>query len=343
MTRTLYASFADPSLAEKAAGALLDHGVRAEDISLIHHESYRDTLGERPYAMRSVSGRAVADTGYAESGTGVAHGAYRNPDDDNDMVDAADAGVAGTKSVGNRAAEYGDRAAGTVADAVGADDTAAGYRAAAERRDDIADAHASRAGAEWSEATDQTPSARRDANNDAALRAANYNTGLANDNTRLNDATPGMDYDDTRSGVVDDDADDDLKAKTGISTTTASDAGAGAVKGTAIGAGVGVAAALAALFIPGVGLVVGGGALAAALGGVAASAGAGAIAGGVFGYLKDQGMEDEVATRYSDTIEAGGAILAVTVPSGDCTEAEAQQVLNKYGATNFGSYDAIAA
>ena len=40
MPETLYASFTDAALAEKAAGALLDHGVRSEDVSLIAAETY---------------------------------------------------------------------------------------------------------------------------------------------------------------------------------------------------------------------------------------------------------------------------------------------------------------
>ncbi len=36
---TIYATFRDPELAEKAAGALLDHGMANEDITLLHHES----------------------------------------------------------------------------------------------------------------------------------------------------------------------------------------------------------------------------------------------------------------------------------------------------------------
>ena len=75
--------------------------------------------------------------------------------------------------------------------------------------------------------------------------------------------------------------DTDAAAKHGISTTTPEDAGEGAVKGTGIGLGVGILASLAALTVPGVGLVLGGGALAAALGATALTAGAGAIAGGV--------------------------------------------------------------
>ena len=44
----LYASFADASLAEKAAGALLDYGVRQEDISLVAHDNYGQTRAAYP-------------------------------------------------------------------------------------------------------------------------------------------------------------------------------------------------------------------------------------------------------------------------------------------------------
>src|SRR6185369_2999416 len=56
-------------------------------------------------------------------------------------------------------------------------------------------------------------------------------------------------------------------AKSGISTTTPGDAASGASKGAGIGLGVGIAAALASIFIPGFGLVAGGGALATAIAG----------------------------------------------------------------------------
>src|SRR2546421_12371956 len=38
----IYASFSDPHLAEKAAGALLDYGVRTDDLSLIRCGSAND-------------------------------------------------------------------------------------------------------------------------------------------------------------------------------------------------------------------------------------------------------------------------------------------------------------
>src|SRR5205085_9990716 len=86
--------------------------------------------------------------------------------------------------------------------------------------------------------------------------------------------------------------DNDLSAKTGLSTTTPADAGVGAAKGAGIGLGVGVLAALASIFVPGFGLVAGGGALATAIAGAVGTTAAGAIAGGVHGYLKDQGVPE---------------------------------------------------
>ncbi len=116
------------------------------------------------------------------------------------------------------------------------------------------------------------------------------------------------------------------------------DAEAGAVKGGLIGAGIGAVAVIAALVVPGVGLVLGAGALASALGGVIATAGAGAATGALVAYLKDLGLEDDVASEYRDTVESGGAILAVTVPSGAVDEDAANAVLKQFGATNVNRY-----
>jgi len=124
------------------------------------------------------------------------------------------------------------------------------------------------------------------------------------------------------------------EAKHGISTTTPEDAEAGAIAGGAWGAGLGVAAVLAAMFVPGVGVVIGGGALASAIGALAASTGAGVAAGAVTGYLKDQGVEAEVAEVYDNAIISGGAVLALTLPSGGVEESKAWEVLDKYGARN---------
>jgi hypothetical protein len=220
MGNTIYAAFADPGQAEKAAGALLDHGVRPEDLSVV----------------RSHSGEPHITTA---QGT----------------IDPLPGAVAGTPGV---------------IDPVG----------------DI----------------------------DYATR----------------DRHPDV--------ITDTSGDVEASAKQGISTTTAADAGAGAIKGTAWGAGLGAIAVLASLIVPGVGLVLGGGALAAGLGAVAASAGAGAVAGAVTGYLKDQGVDEHVAHHYETTIGAGGALIAVTVPSGEVSEEEARSVIDKYGATQVNAY-----
>lgn len=123
-------------------------------------------------------------------------------------------------------------------------------------------------------------------------------------------------------------------AKSGLTTTTAADAGMGAAKGTMAGLGVGILGALAALFVPGIGVVVAGSALATAVGAAAATAAAGAAVGGVAGFLKDQGVGEDLAMRYQGAIEQGGAVLAVNTPSGDMSSTDIEPYLVKYGALN---------
>lgn len=124
-------------------------------------------------------------------------------------------------------------------------------------------------------------------------------------------------------------------ADKGLSTTTLEDAGAGAAKGAGIGLGLGALAAVASVAIPGVGLVVGGGALATALAGMAATTAAGGIAGGTFGYLKDQGIDEEKVARFENAVENGGAVVSVTAPSNGVTEGTVESVLEKYHAVDM--------
>ena len=116
------------------------------------------------------------------------------------------------------------------------------------------------------------------------------------------------------------------------------DALAGAKHAGLVGAGIGAVAALVALMIPGVGFVLGAGALATALAGVAASAGAGAATGAVVALLKEHGVEEEVAEGYGHSVAQGGAVLAVTLPSGTVDEAQAHAVLSEHGAANVNRY-----
>ena len=254
----LYASFADASLAEKAAGALLDYGIRQEDLSLVAHDDYGRT--------RQTYGADTAGAGYSAAGAVAGYQA---------------AALGGTTLAGGTT---------VVPSGVGVYDNPG--------RTDL----------DPMDADDSTVSAHGDMN---PLDQGGPDSAANNS---------------------------DLSAKHGLSTTTPEDAGEGAVKGTGIGLGVGILASLAALAVPGFGLVLGGGALAAAIGATALTAGAGAIAGGVTGYLKEQGVPGEAAERYHGTVQGGGAVLSLNLPSGDVDQATAQQVLSKYGAADVNTY-----
>ena len=256
----LYASFTDAAMGEKAAGALLDYGVRQEDISLVANDQYGQT--RESYTAQSV------DPAYA---AGVSTGAY------------------GTEAPTGFGA--GQPALGT-GSALGA-----------------------------------IPS--MDGRSVGVYNNADSGAGTAGDLNPLDQGAP-----DSLAAQ----GDVETAAKHGISTTTPEDAGEGAVKGTGIGLGLGILASIAALAVPGVGLVLGGGALAAALGATALTAGAGAIAGGATGYLKDQGVPADVAEQYHGAVAGGGAVLSVNVPSGKVDLTEAQSILSKYGAADMNSY-----
>jgi len=131
---------------------------------------------------------------------------------------------------------------------------------------------------------------------------------------------------------------DDDEAKTGITTTTAADAGVGAAKGAGIGLGLGIVAGLVAITIPGVGLVLGGGVLAAAIGAAGAATAAGVVAGGVTGYLKDQGVSEDAAIVYSDQLQNGGSLVVVNLPSGGVHLELGEEIIAKYNGTNVNVY-----
>ena len=303
MAQTLYASFADASLAEKAAGALLDYGVLQEDISLVANN-------ERGQAQRTEGSNLDATGAAPATAAGVGRGAGN----------VGDRAIDDTKSIGHSVAQAGDRVAGAVTGAVGADNASANFHAAADQHAVGADARAAMAGNEPA------------VHGSAAQADAGYVTGTDLNADRTVYTTGGG-----TGGTVATDAQDDtaMSAKHGLSTTTPQDAGAGAVKGAGIGLVLG---AIAAFAVPGVGWAIGGGALASALGATALAAGAGAIAGGVTGYLKDQGVPGEAAERYHGTIENGGALLAIHVPSGKVDQAEASQIIAKYGGGDVSTY-----
>ena len=247
-------------MAEKAAGALLDFGVRQEDLSVVANDQYGQT--------RQSAAAQMTDPNYAAGTTG----AYGT-----ESAVGAGYGSAGTLGTTGTAAGRD----------VGVYDNTAGSGIGAGLS---------------SVAGDLNPLDRGGV--DSAMSQVNVETA----------------------------------AKHGISTTTPEDAGEGAVKGTGIGLGVGILASLAALTIPGVGLVLGGGALAAALGATALTAGAGAVAGGATGFLKEQGVPHDIADRYHGTVAGGGAVLSLNIPSGKVDQTTAESILSKYGAADMNAY-----
>ncbi len=138
--------------------------------------------------------------------------------------------------------------------------------------------------------------------------------------------------------VVQDYPDAHAPSTLGLSTTTSGDAAAGAAKGAGFGFGLGTLAALSCMVVPGVGLVVGGGMLAAAIACAAGATAAGAVAGGIHGFLVDQGIPNEAAERYSEAYHAGDTIVAVTLPSNGVDERTADQVLTKYRGNHISAY-----
>ncbi|MCW3100544.1 MAG: hypothetical protein JWL77_6162 [Chthonomonadaceae bacterium] len=85
---------------------------------------------------------------------------------------------------------------------------------------------------------------------------------------------------------------------------------------------------LTAMSIPGIGLVVGSGAIAVGL--IAAGAVAGGLAGGIYGYLINRGIDPEVARRMSDHLAGGGTILSVS-SSDAIKETEITLILKAFG------------
>jgi len=107
--------------------------------------------------------------------------------------------------------------------------------------------------------------------------------------------------------------------------TPPGDVTGGTMKGSVAGAGIGALVGLAALAIPGVGPLIGAGALVSALGTAGASAAVGAAAGtalgGLSGALADAGYSADDARYYGEAVERGDILVAV-----DADEAQVAQV-----------------
>jgi hypothetical protein len=284
MAQSIYATFATEHDAERAAGALMDHGVSAQAISFVISDKQMHPTVFHP-----------------EQTTGATH--------------SADAVPPPTRPL-----------PGTVTPADVDLPPPPEYRNPLERQMLHLEAPAIRQAA--------TPGYHYDAlgavipdrpTPHATTVAPEHNLATLPPNTPqeivLNDHQPHIiDMEQSRTEAAD-----------GISTTTAGDAAKGALGGAGIGVGLGILLGIAAVTIPGVGLVAGTGALIAGL--AAATGAAGGIAGGVFGYLDDLGIPPDHARLISGQLDTGGVLLNIQV-SGTLTEEEIVRILNKYGATS---------
>jgi hypothetical protein len=101
-------------------------------------------------------------------------------------------------------------------------------------------------------------------------------------------------------------------------------------KGAAVGALAGLAAGLLALTVPGIGLVLAAGPLALAVAG-------GAIAGGVYGGLRDIGIDDHRARGYEARIRGGAVLMTALIP--DIDEGRVRDILREYNAEDISFVD----
>ncbi len=134
----------------------------------------------------------------------------------------------------------------------------------------------------------------------------------------------------TPSSAIDTSDNVETVGKEGLTTTTPQDAAAGAAVGSGVGLVAGILLGAAALAVPGVGLVLAGGALATAMGAAAATAAAGAVAGGVAGYLRDMGMPEQAAQQVADRLHEGDYLLSIVADSSRYDDLK--QLLLKYNA-----------
>ena len=326
MSETLYATYADPNRARKAANELLAIGVKPEELSLlIQHgdDIQRSDVGVDLEDTRPTTPMRGTEftKGIDPAGEGLRQLSVprmeRSLDVElNPAQNDYPIGEPGASSYSsappaaerdyNKGIESNDYNKDYVADV--SDDLT---------NDSFHDAQRQK---EYLEATPSDDSDER------SLRFSRGFNALSEDSPEAIKVDPDADaYRDT-----------DPRLKPGA---TGHDVAHGVAKGAGIGFGVGAVAALVTLLIPGVGLVVGGGTLAAAATALAAGTGAGAIAGGVTNVLKNQGLSDEAAARYAGTYEEGGAILAVTVTNPD-NRASIEQILRANGARELETHRA---
>jgi hypothetical protein len=112
--------------------------------------------------------------------------------------------------------------------------------------------------------------------------------------------------------------------------TESAGTGAAAASAASFGGGVGILAGLAALVIPRVGPIIAGGAMATILTGL----GVGAAAGGLIGAFRNIGISHDEAGIYEEAVRRGSIVVAAQI-SNDAMEPEILRVMDEHGARDL--------
>jgi uncharacterized membrane protein len=107
-----------------------------------------------------------------------------------------------------------------------------------------------------------------------------------------------------------------------------------AKSGAVIGGLAGLLVGVGIILVPGVGPILGAGALATALGSTAVGAGVGAAAGGLRGALAEMGVPEAEANAYEKGVQNGG-ILVTVIAEGEHVQ-EVKETFKGYNAVDLG-------
>jgi hypothetical protein len=335
MPKTIYASFRDPQQAENAAGALLDEGVKPENISLVVKDPNRQDDGlfgneQLDYSSpTTLTGPEIGNEfdplgNYSRSGPARILGGNLTDSDLNPATNdypppANPHEVDGTSFSSTPPDQHRNFNRGIEDDGYNQ-----GYQADVQREDE------------------------EDLERDRKRRDLPHGvTEYPLDERLGGDATIGEPTDHVATGMGKEDDpstspytphSDRQEPGDRASATSSRDVASGMAKGAGVGLGVGAVAALAAFMVPGIGMVMGGGPLSTALASLAAGTGAGAAIGGLAAHLKESGVSPDDADRYEASYRSGGAVLAVTLVD-DMQEDRVRRLLDGHGASDVNLYN----
>jgi len=326
MSETLYATFADPNRARKAADELLKQGVNAQEISLLvndHERVKHDNEGVDLENTRTTV--PLAGTSFLQSDDPLGNTLRQS------SVSRIESGV--NVELNPAQSDYPGKPVVTTAFSSAPPNAGRDYNEGLDDKDYNRDY---KANVSDDIATDKSHDEIR---REESLEATPYDDQPGT-SKRYSRGFNAIGEDSPETIKVDPDADAYRDADPHVKEgATASDVGHGAAQGAGIGLGFGALAALATILIPGIGLVVGAGTLAVAAGAMAAGVGVGAVAGGITGLLKEQGVPESKIATYSSTYEKGGAILAVTVVD-QAKRVAIEQLLTANGAQDIETHQA---